>query len=123
MSNGKKHIFLVDDDPTVLMAGQGILSELYQVTTASSAEQMMELLSSNKPDLILLDINMPTMSGYEAIEKLKEDDSTKDIPIIFLTGNTDVQAKLKGYSLGAVDYITKPFNPDTLLSRIRLSLM
>lgn len=123
MDNEKKHIFLVDDDPTVIMAGKGILSEIYKVTTASSAEEMMELLGTNKPHLILLDINMPTMSGYEAIEKLKEDDSTKDIPIIFLTGNTDVQAKLKGYSLGAVDYITKPFNPDTLLSRIRLSLM
>lgn len=121
--DNKKHILLVDDDPVVLMAGEGILSDSYQVTTAASAEKMLEFLESEKPDLILLDINMPGMTGYEAIEKLKENSETKDIPIVFLTGNTEVQAKLKGYSLGAIDYITKPFDPDALLSRIKLSLM
>lgn len=123
MNNEKKHILLVDDDPVVLMAGQGILSEVYQVTTAPSADNILEFVKEKKPDLILLDIVMPNINGYEAIKLLKEDSETREIPVVFLTGKTEVNAKLEGYSLGAVDYITKPFDPDALLSRIRLSLL
>ena len=123
MSNDKKHIFLVDDDLLVLQAGQNMLSEDYQITTVDSAEKMFELLESGKPDLILLDISMPNMNGYEAIEALKKNEAYKEIPVIFLTGNKDVSVKLKCYSLGAIDYITKPFDPNALLNRIKLCLM
>ena len=123
MDNDKKHILLIDDDSVVLQAGKMILSDSYQITTASSAENILELVKTNKPDLILLDIIMPNINGYEAIKILKEDPEIREIPVIFLSGKTEVNAKLEGYSLGAVDYITKPFDPDALLSRIKLGLM
>lgn len=123
MDNDKKHIFLIDDDPVVLQAGKMILSDSYRVSTASSAENILEFVKTNKPDLILLDIIMPNINGYEVIKMLKDDPDTKKIPVIFLTGKTEVNAKLEGYSLGAIDYITKPFDPDALIGRIKLGLM
>ena len=120
MENEKQLIMLVDDNPVILQAGKGILQEKYNVATASSAAKMFEFLKTNKPSLILLDIDMPEMTGYQAIKFLKAKDETKDIPVIFLTGKTDVDSKLEGYSLGAVDYLVKPFEKNMLLSRVNL---
>lgn len=75
------------------------------------------------PDLILLDVSMPDLSGYEVITKLKRDSLLGDIPVIFLTASSDGESEAKGLELGAVDYITKPFHPKVLLSRIRTHLL
>ena len=118
MENEKKLIIIVDDNPANLRIGKNILSEKYAVATAPSAEKLFALLESNSPALILLDIDMPEMNGFEAIEILKSKPGTKDIPVIFLTGMSDPQDEKKGRTLGAVDYITKPFEPNALISCI-----
>jgi putative two-component system response regulator len=123
MDGEKKLIMLVDDNPANLRAGKNVLSEKYTVFTAPSAEKMLGLLESNKPALILLDIEMPEMNGYEAIKVLKAKPETRDIPVIFLTGKSDSDNELEGLSLGAIDYITKPFMPLLLLKRIEVHLL
>jgi class 3 adenylate cyclase/ActR/RegA family two-component response regulator len=118
-----KKIILVDDNPSNLRAGKNVLSEKYEVYTAPSAAMLFNLLKDIQPAMILLDIEMPQMSGYEAIKILKEKDETRDIPVIFLTGKTDTEDELEGLNLGAVDYITKPFQPALLLKRIEVHLL
>jgi class 3 adenylate cyclase/CheY-like chemotaxis protein len=120
---GKEAIFLVDDNPANLRAGKSALAENYSVYTAASAARMFGLLAEKKPSLILLDIDMPEMNGLAAIKKLKSDPGTADIPVIFLTGKSDSGSELDGLSLGAVDYITKPFVPPLLLKRIEVHLL
>jgi CheY-like chemotaxis protein len=107
----KKLIILVDDNPANLRIGKNVLSGKYTVATAPSAEKLFGLLENNAPALILLDIDMPGMSGYEAIKILKSKPKTRDIPVIFLTGKADTQDEETGRALGAADYITKPFDP------------
>jgi DNA-binding response OmpR family regulator len=113
-----KRIFLVDDNPVNLRAGKNVLIEEYEVFTAPSAAKMFDLLQDIKPSLILLDIEMPQMDGYEALRILKTSSETSSIPVIFLTGKTDEEHEKKGRALGAVDYIKKPFDPEELRSRI-----
>jgi class 3 adenylate cyclase len=120
---GKEVIFLVDDNPANLRAGKSVLMEKYNVYTVASAAGMFDLLRDKKPALILLDIDMPEMNGYEAVSRLKADSSTEDIPVIFLTAKSDSGSELDGLSLGAVDYITKPFVPSLLLKRIEVHLL
>ncbi|MDR1728886.1 MAG: response regulator [Acidobacteriota bacterium] len=122
MPMGKEAIILVDDNPSNLRVGKSVLGDKYTTYTASSATSMFEMLERIRPSLILLDIDMPEMNGYEAIKKLKQDPGTKDIPVIFVTGNTDTNSELDGFSLGAVDYITKPFVPALLIKRIKVHL-
>ena len=110
MESENKLIMLVDDNPTNLKIGKNILSEKYAVATAPSAAKLFSLLENNNPVLILLDIDMPEMDGYEAIKILKSKPATKDIPVVFLTGMTDSKDEEKGRALGAVDYIIKPFD-------------
>ncbi|MDR2742501.1 MAG: response regulator, partial [Treponema sp.] len=116
-------IVLVDDNPSNLRAGKNVLSEKYEVYTAPSAAKMFELLEDIEPALILLDIDMPEMNGYEAIKILKSKDETRHIPVIFLTAKTDTENELEGLDLGAIDYITKPFMPPLLLKRIEVPLL
>jgi putative two-component system response regulator len=123
MENEKILIILVDDNPANLRTGKNVLSEKYTVATAPSAEKMFALLENNKPAMILLDIEMPEMNGYEAIKILKSKPETKDIPVIFLTGRTESDDEITGLSLGAIDYITKPFQPALLLKRIEVHLL
>jgi len=123
MKTEKELIILVDDNPTNLRNGINVLAGKYSVATAPSAEKLFSLLENNKPDLILLDIDMPEMNGYEAIKILKSKEETKDIPVIFLTGKTESDDELEGLSLGAIDYITKPFQPPLLLKRIEVHLL
>jgi putative two-component system response regulator len=114
---------LVDDNIANLKIGKNALVDIYDVYTAPSAAKMFELLERNVPVLILLDINMPEMDGYEAIRLLKEKDRTKDIPVIFLTGKDDPDSEFEGLSLGAIDYIAKPFSPPLLRKRIEVHLL
>jgi putative two-component system response regulator len=123
METNYSKIILVDDNPSNLRAGKNVLSKTYEVYTAPSAAKMFELLNDIKPVMILLDIEMPEMNGYEAIKILKAKEDTKDIPVIFLTGKTDTENELEGLGLGAIDYITKPFVPPLLLKRIEVHLL
>jgi class 3 adenylate cyclase/CheY-like chemotaxis protein len=123
MENGYDRIILVDDNPSNLRAGKNVLSQKYEVFTAPSAAKMFEILKEVKPAMILLDIEMPGMNGYEAIKILKAGEETRDIPVIFLTGKADTEDELEGLDLGAVDYITKPFQPVLLLKRIEVHLL
>jgi CheY-like chemotaxis protein len=111
----KRLIILVDDNPANLRIGKNILADRYAVATAPSAAKLFALLENNRPVLILLDIDMPEMSGYEAIKILKDKPETKDIPVIFLTGLTDESNEAAGRALGAADYVTKPFDPAFLI--------
>jgi CheY-like chemotaxis protein len=114
----KKLIILVDDNPANLRIGKNVLAEKFTVATAPSAAKLFGLLENNRPNLILLDIDMPEMDGYGAISVLKSKPETKDIPVIFLTGIAESKEEEKGRTLGAVDYITKPFDPPVLISCI-----
>jgi CheY-like chemotaxis protein len=116
IETGKKLIILVDDNPANLRIGKNVLSEKYTVATAPSASKLFSLLENNRPVMILLDIDMPGMDGYEAIKIIKLKPETKDIPVIFLTGMTDSNNEEKGRNLGAIDYITKPFDPQALIA-------
>ena len=118
MDNQKKLLILVDDNPANLRIGKNVLMEKYTVATAPSAAKLFSLLENNRPVVILLDIDMPEMDGFTALEILKSKPETKDIPVVFLTGMTENQDVEKGRALGAVDFITKPFDPPTLISCI-----
>jgi putative two-component system response regulator len=123
MGDRKSCIFLVDDNKIYLTTGKAILQELYTVVTIPSGEKLLSLLEKSLPDLILLDVEMPGMNGYDTIYELKANPETADIPVVFLTGKTDPEDELMGLSFGAVDYITKPFSPPLLLKRIERHLL
>jgi len=123
LPNEKKLVILVDDNIANLRTGINILSKDYIVSTALSAEKLFSLLENEKPALILLDIDMPEMNGYEAIKILKSGSDTKNIPVIFLTAKNSEEDEIMGLSLGAIDFITKPFSPSRLLKRIEIHLL
>jgi len=123
MKEDKPLIMLVDDNPTNLRIGKNVISEKYNTATAPSAQKLFNLLESMTPDMILLDVDMPEMNGYETIRILKSNPGTRNIPVIFLTVKTEAEDELMGLSLGAVDYITKPFQPALLLKRIEVQLL
>jgi putative two-component system response regulator len=115
-------IAIVDDNISTLRIGKSILADTYGTFTLSSAASLFELLERVIPDLILLDIEMPEMDGYETIRRLKATPETAGIPVIFLTAKNSSESELSGLELGAVDYITKPFSTALLLKRIELHL-
>jgi len=122
MGEQRACIFLVDDNIVNLNAGKTVLQRQYTVITMPSGEKLFFSLQKMKPHLILLDIDMPRMSGYDALRALKLNPETADIPVIFLTGKNEPEDALLGLSLGAVDYVTKPFSPSTLLKRVESHL-
>ena len=113
-----KTIFVVDDNDVNLVQAKRALDGHYRVRTMSSAAKMLEIINKIIPDLILLDILMPEMDGFEAIKKLKENKLTENIPVMFLTASTDDEIEAKGLEHGAVDFVTKPFSPSVLRNRI-----
>ncbi|MCL2197060.1 MAG: response regulator [Treponema sp.] len=123
MQGEKALIIMVDDNPANLRIGKNILSQKYTVATAPSAEKLFSLLENNIPDVILLDVDMPDVDGYQAIKMLKTKPETSGIPVIFLTARTESDAELTALSLGAVDYIAKPIQPALLLKRIEIHLL
>ena len=123
MNNTRSKIILVDDIMTSLEQGRNILKTFYEVYPAPSAAKLFEILKNITPDLILLDIEMPEMNGYEVIKKLKSDDRYSSIPVIFLTALSDVSSEREGFDLGAVDYVLKPFSAPLLLKRIENQLI
>jgi DNA-binding response OmpR family regulator/anti-sigma regulatory factor (Ser/Thr protein kinase) len=115
----QKSILIVDDIPENIDILVAVLSDDYKTYAATNGKLALDLVGKNKPDLILLDIMMPQMSGFEVCEKLKADPETQHIPIIFITAKTAAEDVIKGLKMGAADYITKPFNPYELLERIK----
>jgi putative two-component system response regulator len=117
-----KTIFVVDDSDTNLVKAEEALEARYRVMTMPSAAKMFVVLEKIKPDLILLDIEMPNENGFVALQRLKSNHAYSEIPVIFLTGYTDAEVEAKGFDLGAIDFITKPFSTHVLLNRIKTHL-
>lgn len=119
----KPQVLVVDDTPEIIEALIKLLKDEYRVKIALNGEKALDIASSSSSlDLILLDIMMPGMDGYEVCRTLKADQNTKEIPVLFLTAKAEIKDIVKGFELGAVDYITKPFNRKELLSRVRTHL-
>lgn len=119
----KYKILIVDDQPKNLQVLALTLDEIgVKTIAANSGISALKIVETNKPDLILLDIMMPQMDGYEVIDKLKENDETKDIPVIFLSAKTESEDVILGFKKGAIDYITKPFKREELLARVETQL-
>ncbi len=118
----KQTILAVDDTPENIDILVGMLKGDYKVKAAPNGEKALRVAEKSPPDLILLDIMMPVMDGYETCRRLKENPKLKEIPIIFLTAKTETEDIVKGFELGAVDYVTKPFNPTELLARVNTHL-
>jgi CheY-like chemotaxis protein len=118
MNNEKELIILVDDSVVNLHIGKIVLAKKYTVLTAHSAFELFSLLEKHTPALILLDIDMPEINGFEAISILKAGSRTQNIPVIFLSSLEGANNINTGFSLGAVDYIHKPYRPQLLLDRI-----
>ncbi len=114
----KKHILIVDDVTTNLKVAADVLKDNYQLSMAKSGAQALEFLKKAKPDLILLDVRMPGMDGYETLEKIKSNSETSNIPVVFLTVDDQRESEIKGLKMGAMDFILKPFEPEIMLSRI-----
>lgn len=118
----KSSVLVVDDEVTNLSLVAGLLRDHYQVKVAKDGKRGLELAQREQPDLILLDLLMPGIDGYEVCRLLKADIYTRHIPVIFLTSMTDAQNEEMGLSLGAADYIARPIRPGILLSRVRAHL-
>ena len=123
-SSKKSRILIVDDSPDAIKVLANALPKHFTKQVATSGEKALELLavSDELPNLILLDIVMPVMDGYEVCKILKASERLRDIPVIFLSGRSDVQNKVEGLNRGGVDYITKPFEVDEVRSRVDVHL-
>jgi len=116
----QKLILIVDDTPTNIGVISGALKDSYKTKIATNGQKALALASAeDKPDLILLDVMMPEMDGYEVCSRLKADPATREIPVIFLTGQTSADDETRGFEVGAVDYVHKPFSPAVVKARVR----
>ena len=111
----KGSVLIVDDESSNIIALTKTLSPKYTIRAAINGRDAIKTAEKHLPDLILLDVVMPEMDGYAVIAELKNSDTTKDIPVIFLTAMTNPESKAKGFKLGAADYIDKPFSQELLL--------
>ncbi len=119
----KPTVLVVDDTPDNLTLMSGLLKDQYKVKIANNGERALKVaLTGTAPDIILLDIMMPVMDGYETCRQLKANPETRDIPVIFLTAKAEVEDEIEGFELGAVDYITKPISPPIVLARVQTQL-
>ena len=116
--SGLKTILIVDDTPENIDILNELLSE-FNRKVAVNGQMAVKVAEKTHPDLILLDVMMPVMDGFEAAKKLKENPETSDIPIVFITAKTDVNSFIEGFEIGAHDYIMKPFDPKVVLSVVK----
>ncbi len=115
-----KMIVLAEDEPQIAgLIEFKLKKEGYEVTWKENGEEALKAIKADKPDLILLDIMIPVMDGYEVLRRLKEDENLKSIPVIMLTARAQERDVVKGIDMGAEDYITKPFHPAELLARVK----
>ena len=115
-----RHILVVDDQQDILELTSTVLAGAgYRVTTASSGAECLRALVRHPVDLVLLDINMPEMDGWETLRLIRADDAMRDVPVVMFSVKGEMRDKVHGMQEGALDYITKPFEVDTLLLRIR----
>src|SRR6476469_4780145 len=122
-TSDRKLILIVDDTPTNVSVVAGSLKKNYRTKVATNGERALAIASGpEKPDLILLDVTMPDMDGFEVCRRLKANPDTREIPIIFLTARTDYVDEIKGFEVGAVDYIHKPFSAPIVLARVKTHL-
>jgi len=122
-SESRSRVLVVDDTPENVDVLAGVLKADYQVSVALNGEKALKLAQGEKPpDIILLDVMMPEMDGYEVCRRLKADDATNDIPVVFVTAKTEVEDETKGFELGAVDYIIKPISPAVVQARVKTQL-
>ena len=120
----QKLILIVDDTPVNIGVISGALKDSYKTKIATNGEKALVLASAEeKPDLILLDVMMPDMDGYEVCSRLKADPATNEIPVIFLTGQTSAEDETRGFEVGAVDYVHKPFSPAVVKARVRSHIL
>ena len=123
MDSGEKTIFIVDDDEVILtIADLGFKRAGFNVVKCSSGRACLESLMYYTPDMILLDVEMPIMSGIKTLEVIKSNDNLKDIPVMFLTGSTDTGTVVAARTLGAVGYVIKPFVPQELVNKVKAIL-
>ncbi|HUU65956.1 MAG TPA: adenylate/guanylate cyclase domain-containing protein [Methyloceanibacter sp.] len=123
LSSHRKLVLVVDDTPTNVTVVSGVLKDLFRTKVATNGEKAMAIaMGPEKPDLILLDVMMPGMDGYEVCRRLKANPETAEIPVIFLTAKTDSADEEKGFEVGAVDYIHKPFSAPIVLARVKTQL-
>ena len=115
-------ILIVDDAEANIDILLEVLGQDYEIRVSTDGEKALALVKSNPPDLILLDVMMPQIDGYETCRRLKSDRNTMDIPVIFITGQTETKDIIKGFRVGGVDYITKPFHPEEVCARVRTHL-
>ena len=122
--NIKDHlVMLVDDTPdNIIILRKTLRSEGYKIAIAPNASKALSLIPKVQPDLILLDIMMPDMDGYDVCTRLKQDPTTKDIPIIFISAKSETEDRIKGFKAGAIDYITKPFCHEEVVQRVKIHL-
>ncbi len=118
----KKTLIIADDEPTIRLLVSSILGKNYNMLTAADGQEVLDTVSQNKPDLILMDIMMPTMDGYSACASLKKDPRTADIPVVMLTGVGHELNKVLAEQMGADGYITKPFNSQDLKDTVKKHL-
>jgi putative two-component system response regulator len=118
----KHSVLIVDDTAENLTLMNGLLKDLYRTRIANNGERALKIAAETPPDLVLLDIMMPGMDGYEVCRRLKSDAKLKHIPVIFLTAKVEIEDEQKGFDVGAVDYITKPISPPIVLSRVATQL-
>ena len=121
-SHGKPKLLVVDDQPINIQVMHQVFGGDYQVFMATSGPQALAICKANPPDLVLLDIVMPGMDGFEVCSSLKADDATCNIPVIFVTAHTDAAQETHGLGLGAVDFIAKPVNPAVVRARVKTQL-
>ncbi len=123
MKLGRSTVLIVDDTPTNISIISGALKDHFRTKVATNGEKALALMNNNdRPDLILLDVVMPGLDGYEVCRRLKSNPVTCDIPVIFLTAKTEVEDEKRGFALGAVDYIHKPFSAPVVLARVTAHL-
>jgi len=119
----KRKILIVDDEKLNILALAHFLKPQYDIIVTTESISALETAEKHLPDLILLDVIMPNMNGYEVIEKLKQSEKTKNIPVVFISGLNDTENEEKGIMLGAADFITKPFNKTLVKKRIETQIM
>jgi diguanylate cyclase (GGDEF)-like protein len=123
MNTTKAKVLAVDDAPEILdLLAFHLRAEHVTLLTATTFDEGLAIAKANLPDLILLDVELPEHSGFDLCRRLKEHEATRDIPVIFLTGSSDIATKVHGFDLGAVDYVTKPFAVAELRARVRAAL-